>query len=281
MGRPCKFSEVQVQSIKYIILGNTTIDSDGHTRMLISDEEMASTLVAAGYNANPKYVERLRTELSILRRLQAGKFSEAEFAKIWAIFNRYIIPDRAHEKRLSVSDAKLSQVISVEGYPVNATYIERMRQHYGVNAFQQRSLMNARIKRHQEDDDHIQAVMELSIKRRPSANNYGASGTDGYTPGIGSHTLSYDEALEKKDKQVQRLQAKERRLLISKEEERRQALEFRLQHSDIIAEMKKVRGNKEELQEFLGSVTGDGCYKKGKGGSKRSAHNNQVYQSIT
>lgn len=287
MGRPSKFKREQVAEM-IDLMKEQTVTVKEKTMMKITDEEMCSILCASGFEVSISYVKRLRQAY----RISAGnkkKFFDDDVAKIHMIIKQYVsgagegtgspnfisyvlgeyVSDNGANEphpfwKMTVSDAAMAEILKEAGYDVNAKYVERTRRSLGIKPFQERLPQGQKRQRPLQGADilavlHEQAVLQLSIYRSGSCNMHGSAGVDTYTPGIGAHTLSFDEAIERKEKRIQRLQ--------NAEKKRR-------------ASAKGILFSADSDNDSDGDVFAAGCYSRGRGGARRSLHDAQVYQSI-
>lgn len=296
MGRPSKFKREQVAEI-INLMKEQTVTVKEKTVMKITDEEMCSILCASNFKVSISYVKRLRQTYGISAR-NKDKFFDDEVAKIHAIIKQYVSGNGTDETvfpnyisyvlgeycngtnepqqpfwKMTVSDAAMAEILKEAGYDVNAKYVERTRRSLGIKPFQERLPQGQRQRllkgAFANGGDilavlHEQAVLQLSIYRSGSCNMYGTAGVDTYTQGIGAHTLGFDDAIEKKEKRIQRLQKAERKRRAEELNRTATALAFMLDHDN----------------DSFGDVVAAGCYSRGRGGARRSQHDAQVYQSI-
>lgn len=271
MGRPSKFTQDQMKEMVNLMLEHTDTVKEKN-RMRISDEDMCSILCVAGYEVNINYVERLRRVYGISAR-NKDKYFDDDIAKIHEIIKQCVSSDGTNEAswKMNVSDAIMAEILKKAGYSVNAKYVERARRTLGIKPFQERlpqGHINQRLIK--GDGDiltvlHEQAVLQLSIHRHSgNSDMYGTAGVDTYTAGIGAHTLGFEEAMERKEKRIQKLQNSEKKRRIDNE-----------------LRMAKVWGRAPNIEEEDYSlISGNGGYSRGKGGSRKSLRDSQIYQSI-
>jgi hypothetical protein len=271
-----------MQEMVNIMLAHTDTYTDTENkevkRMKISDKEICAIICAAGYKVNISYIERLRRAYDISAR-NKNKYFDDDLTRIHEIIKEYASGDGsvAAPWKMSVSDAAMAEVLKAYNFRdinIHTKYVERVRHSLGIKAFQERGQIGQanRVKLLRGNVDilailHEQAVLQLSI-RHSSGNSdmYGTAGVDAYTPGIGAHTLGYEEALERKEKHIRRLQSKEKERRIGEKLKFAKALEI-LSGPDI-----------EEVD--YSSISGNGGYSRGKGGGRKSLRNSQIYQSI-
>lgn len=295
MGRPGKFKKEQVAEMVGL-MNEQTVTAKEETMMKITDEEMCSILCAAGFEVSISYVKRLRQAYGISARNK--KFFDDDVARIHVIIKQYVSGGDGTDEtgfpnfisyvlgeyvsgngtnetqvpwKMTVSDAAMAEILKEAGYDVNAKYVERTRRSLGIKPFQERLPQGQKRQRLLPGGGdilaalHEQAVLQLSIYRSGgSCNMYGTAGVDTYTQGIGAHTLSFNDAIERKEKQIQRLQNAEKKRQAEELSRKARALEFMLDHG---------------INPF-GDVIATGCYSRGHGGARRSQHDAQVYQSI-
>ncbi len=263
MGRRKKFSLEAISEMTDIVREHAV--DQGHEngfRMIVTDEVMCSILEYYGYTVNVSYVERLRKVLGVAPK--RGKFFDDKLAEIHNLIRQYTIKiqDKGEESwKMTISDKAMAEIICQAGEDVNAKYVERQRRSLGIKPSQDRVDKKVPYRPFKDKDVlttlHDQDAFRLSTARNASCNMYGSAGLDTYSPGFGRHTTSYNEAISRKEKQLQRMQNK---AAAQKAE-------------PIIRIVSPGEGNVVE-------VAGTGCFTRGRGGAKRSAHDSMVYQSL-
>lgn len=150
------------------------------------------------------------------------KFNEEQLSSIYEIIKEYTQDiyeeiNRVKTKlwQLSVSDTNMAEILSQKGFEVNTKYVERLRRSIDIKPLEKKGGYREGAGRPKNsgnsiDLDYIQVILNHEADTRKLSYSFnppgGAllfqAGTDTTTAGIGAHTISYDESLSRKTKQI-------------------------------------------------------------------------------
>lgn len=213
-----KFTEAEMREICVHIRECATQSEDESWQMTIADAEMCSILSEYGFRVNTKFVERTRNKMGIRRRgVLSRKFTEAQMFEIYSIMKEHT-REITNSWQLMVSDSEMSNILGEHGYEVNVKYVERTRRSLGIEPLGERGAKPgvsrpsaSSLARDAERADlinlHNAAVYQLSYRVASSGALRGQSGSD-ISDKYGLHTLSFEEAVQRKIKMLSNTQSK-------------------------------------------------------------------------